>query len=158
MSGQNFTPRQEALLSDQFANATDGSIQGSWLADGTLPWSKTDAATAYTDLDTRYATTAQGTNADTAFGWGDHSVEGYLTAATTPQGRRDSVTAAGGETTLTLANTPVGKLMVLYTPIATGTPVAWRETTDYTVSGAVLTYVSITPLVAGDLVDVFYVG
>jgi len=25
------------------------------------------------------ATSAQGTNADTAFGWGDHSTEGYLT-------------------------------------------------------------------------------
>ena len=36
----------------------------------------TAAATASTD----YATAAQGTKADTAYGWGDHSIEGYLKA------------------------------------------------------------------------------
>tara|TARA_R100000935_G_scaffold43535_1_gene65996 strand:- start:712 stop:1137 length:426 start_codon:yes stop_codon:yes gene_type:complete len=30
---------------------------------------------------TDYATAAQGTNADTAYGWGDHALAGYTTAA-----------------------------------------------------------------------------
>ena len=38
----------------------------------------TAAFTAATD----YATAAQGTNADTAFGWGDHAAAGYLTGYT----------------------------------------------------------------------------
>ena len=36
---------------------------------------------AYT-ASTAYATAAQGTNADTAYGWGDHSAAGYLTSYT----------------------------------------------------------------------------
>ena len=39
-----------------------------------LPTLGTAAATAITD----YATSAQGTSADTAFGWGDHDAAGYL--------------------------------------------------------------------------------
>lgn len=38
--------------------------------------------TAATTNATAYATAAQGTKADTAFGWGDHSTEGYLTSYT----------------------------------------------------------------------------
>lgn len=50
-----------------------------------------DASTARTNLGlgtaattdaTDYATAAQGSNADTAYGWGDHSVVGYLTSFT----------------------------------------------------------------------------
>mgnify|MGYP001317781395 CR=1 FL=1 len=38
--------------------------------------------TAATTNSTAYATAAQGANADTAFGWGDHNTEGYLTSYT----------------------------------------------------------------------------
>lgn len=38
--------------------------------------------TAATTASTDYATAAQGTNADTAFGWGNHALAGYLTSYT----------------------------------------------------------------------------
>jgi hypothetical protein len=42
-----------------------------------LPTLGTAASTAATD----YATAAQGSNADTAYSWGDHGAAGYTTAA-----------------------------------------------------------------------------
>jgi hypothetical protein len=82
-------------------NSTDGGFEGytsTWGAIGdvtasslatvatsgdytdliSLPTLGTAAATAITD----YATSAQGTSADTAFGWGDHAAVGYVLGGT----------------------------------------------------------------------------
>ena len=49
------------------------------LADAATARTNLGLGTAATTASTDYATAAQGTNADTAFGWGNHASAGYLT-------------------------------------------------------------------------------
>jgi hypothetical protein len=52
------------------------------LFDASTARSNLGLGTAATTDATDYATAAQGSNADTAYGWGDHATEGYLTSFT----------------------------------------------------------------------------
>jgi hypothetical protein len=157
MSGQKFTASQLAALSENFAEAKAGTIPGNYLIDGSVDWSKLDSATIIAALNAVYATVAQGANADTAFGWGDHALAGYALATQLRQGYHDFVTGTGAETSITLTATPVGQPFVVYSDAAATTRV-WRDTVDYTLVGNVITFVTVTPLTAGHTIDVQYVG
>lgn len=52
--------------------------------------------TAATTASTDYATAAQGTKADTAYGWGNHATYGYLTSSSTLDASKLSGTIDGG--------------------------------------------------------------
>ena len=62
---------------------------------------------------TAFATAAQGTKADTAHGWGDHSTEGYLTSSSTQSKylRSDESDTATG--TITLADTSAAQIPLI---------------------------------------------
>ena len=78
-----------ALGDDANFSTTVSTSIGEKLAKSSNLSDLTDTSTARTNLGlgtaattdtTAYATSAQGTNADTAYGWGDHSSAGYLTS------------------------------------------------------------------------------
>jgi hypothetical protein len=73
------------------------------------------------------ATAAQGDNADTAFGWGDHASEGYLTAEIDTL---DSVTTKGAITTndITIGSLIADDVSTDYIDVKTTPPApAWKE-------------------------------
>ncbi|MCF6265221.1 MAG: collagen-like protein [Desulfuromusa sp.] len=108
----------------------------------------------YTPEQVGAATAAQGSNADTAFGWGDHSVAGYLTAA--------PVTSVAGKTgTVTLVPGDVGLGNVNNTADASK-PVSTAQQTalDLKANSADLGTAALlnTGLTIGDVVAVVDVG
>ena len=66
------SPLTHAEVDANFSNLNSDKVESSALG--------TAAYTASTD----YATAAQGTNADTAYGWGDHASGGYLSVSGSP--------------------------------------------------------------------------
>jgi hypothetical protein len=68
-----------AALSPADGNFIVGSASGWVVESGATARNSLGLGTAATTASTDYATAAQGSNADTAFGWGDHAAAGYAT-------------------------------------------------------------------------------
>lgn len=73
MANQRFSSSQLAMLNIIFAQAGDGKIPGSWLADDSVSDEKLTPA-----LQAAVLLGAE------AYGWGDHALAGYLTVETDP--------------------------------------------------------------------------
>lgn len=93
----------------------------------------TSATTAATD----YATAAQGTKADTAYGWGNHASAGYLTSATASTTYAPLTgTGASGTWGISISGNAATATNVAYSGL-TGTVPTWNQNT--TGSAATLT-------------------
>tara|TARA_R110000822_G_scaffold6018_2_gene25329 strand:+ start:1021 stop:1338 length:318 start_codon:yes stop_codon:yes gene_type:complete len=66
-------------LNDDKLELSGGTLTGSLVLNGDPSANLQPATKQY--VDTTTATAAQGTKADTAYGWGDHALAGYTTAA-----------------------------------------------------------------------------
>ena len=97
----------QAYDADLSAIAALSSADGNFIVGSATGWVAESGATARTSLglgtaatsDTGdFATAAQGTNADTAFGWGNHASAGYLTSYTETDTLND-VVGRGSSTT-----------------------------------------------------------
>ena len=87
-----------AALSSADGNFIVGSATG-WVAEsGSTARTSLGLGTAATSDTGDFATAAQGTNADTAFGWGNHASAGYLTSYTETDTLND-VVGRGSSTT-----------------------------------------------------------
>ena len=75
-----------AVATPTHAITTTGTVAGSTVGYSTLAQLKAQMGfgTAADAATTDFATSAQGTSADTAFAWGDHATAGYLTTETDP--------------------------------------------------------------------------
>jgi len=141
-----FTPSQLAQLRNKFLENLAGAVPGATLEPGSVPGSALIAGdipfTATVPGD--FATGAQGNKADLAHGWGDHATAGYATN----QAYID--TQAGVATTSTLTAEPTGAIFVVVSGVS---PVRVDAATAV---GVTLTFA--TPLVAGELAHIIYIG
>lgn len=127
---RGLAPAQLAVLNQLFAQAGLDTVPGEWLISGSVSLVKLNLS----QLDTRYASVAQGlradsatqpsddwlssvagvsayvlvsnaANGDTAYGWGNHASAGYLTSAPKLKYQVDAAIASGA-VTLTLSEAP----------------------------------------------------
>jgi hypothetical protein len=148
-----FTPRQVAELRAKFLESLDGTVDGSSLVTGTVPFSAS--------VPGEFATGLQGASADTAFSWGNHASAGYgFGTGVANLGNHERVVGtAGVEESIVLAATPLGAVMVVYRDDSATDTLVWVAGTDYDLTGSTVNWTAyLGNLPVDDTVDIYYVS